>query len=132
VSAAQTVLAVLGGLFGIAVIAGALYAYAKGGAQDARIERLQGERDDYLSRLNYIEPRFKSAQEQNEILRTLVDPSARLIEIRDTVDTKTAEILAAVQRTDRNVDAIKGVLLAQARTFDEIKQRVHVDRKDEA
>jgi hypothetical protein len=128
-SALQAVLAVLGGLFALAAIGGALFAFAKAGAQDARIERLQGERDDYLSRLNYIEPRFKSATEQNEILRTLVDPSARLVEIRESVDEKAGEILAAVSRSASNTEAIKGVLLSQARTLDEIKQHVHVERE---
>lgn len=130
-STLQAVLAIVGGLFVVAGIGGALYAFAKAGAQTARIERLQSERDDYLSRLNFIEPRFKSATEQNELLRTLVDPSARLVEIRETVDEKTEEILAAVDRSATHLEAIKGVLLSQARTLDEIKHRVHVERRDE-
>lgn len=130
-SSLQAVLAVLGGLFGLAVIAGALWAFAKSGAQDAVIKRLRDERDDYLSRLNFIEPRFKSATEQNEILRTLVDPSTRLNEIRDTVTERTDEILTAVARSAGNTEAIKGVLLSQARTLDEIKRHVHVEREGE-
>lgn len=123
----QAALTILGALVLLAGVGSAIWVYATGGAQDKRIERLQGERDDLLSRLNYIEPRFKSLGEQFATLQTLVDPSARLAEIRATVNAKTDEILTAVERSANNTDAIKAVLLAQARTLDEIDKRIHRD-----
>jgi len=124
-STIQTVLAALGGLIVVAGAAATIWAYVKGGAQDNQIERLRGEVTDYLSRLNYIEPRFKASQEQNEILRTLVDPSGRLDEIRSTVTEKSDEILRAVERSASNTEAMKAVLLAQARTLDDIGEHMH-------
>lgn len=124
-STIQAVLAVLGGLILLAGFGGAVWAYTKGGAQDRQIERLRGEVADYLARLNYIEPRFKSMQEQNEILRTLLDPSARLEELRTTIGEKAAEILTAVERSASNTEAMKAVLLSQARTLDDIRTHMH-------
>lgn len=124
-SALQGALAVIGGLFALAVVAGSLYAYAKSSAQEARIERLQGERDDYLSRINFLEPRFASMREQNDTLRTLLDPTPKLEKIGSDLNSKAGEILAALEKQSRNDDAIKGVLLAQARVMDEIASKLH-------
>lgn len=71
-------LAVIGGLVGLAAIAGALWAVARSAAQDTRIKFLEGQRDDYLSRLNYIEPKLKTAEEQNRILLELHNPAEQI------------------------------------------------------
>lgn len=126
-STLQATLAVIGGLFMLAGIAGTLYAFARGSANEARIKRLQAERDDYLSRLNYIEPRYDVLKEQNKTLRTLTDPTPRLERLADTIDDRSTEVLEELRKQSTNSDAIKGVLLSQARTLDEIRQSVHVD-----
>ena len=64
-------------------------------------------------------------QEQNEMLRTLVDPSARLEGLRETVNERTEEILHAVERSATNTEAMKAVLLSQARVLDEIGTKMH-------
>lgn len=107
------ILSIIGGLAALAAVSAGVYATFKGTAADKRIERLQGERDDYLSRLNFIEPRYAALEEQNQTLRTLYDPSARLVELGAAVESNAKKVLAVLDR--------------QAATLEEIKQRVHVD-----
>ncbi len=113
----QAVLAIIGGLIVVAGFTGGLYAYAKAGAQDAIIERLRGERDDLLSRLNFIEPRFAAAEEQNKILKTLTDPSEGLKQIGDQVNTKAEQITMILER--------------QSATLADIQTQVHVPRRSD-
>lgn len=74
----QAVLTIIGGLFGLAVLVGGLYFAVRSSAQETRIKFLQGERDDYKGRLEWIEPRFKQAEEQNRLLRNLHNPTAQI------------------------------------------------------
>lgn len=81
-SAVQASLVVILGLITLATLAGGLYAVFRSSAQDARIKRLQDERDDYLSRLNYVEPKLLEAEQQNRVLLELHNPSDQLEAIK--------------------------------------------------
>lgn len=103
------VVSVLGGMAGLIVLIAGLYAVFKSSAADARIKRLQDERDDYLSRLNYIEPRFVELEQQNKLLKSLHNPTARLESLEKTALTidgksdKTLELLEAQERTLQSI-----------------------------
>lgn len=102
----QTVLAVLGTLVVLTSVGGGLYAYFRSTAADARIKRLQDERDDYLSRLNYIEPRHKVIEQQNELLRQLHNPTALL----ETIAGKADEIIVTLDEQRELLEEIDGKL----------------------
>jgi hypothetical protein len=71
-------LAVIGALVGLATVAGALWAVARSATQDTRIKFLEAQVNDYLSRLNYIEPKLTTAEEQNRILLELHNPAEQI------------------------------------------------------
>lgn len=74
----QIVLTVIGGLVLLAGTAGGVYATFRSSSQDTRIKRLQGERDDYLNRLNFIEPKVKLLEQQNEMLLAMHNPADQI------------------------------------------------------
>lgn len=78
----QLVLAVVLALFALASIGGGIWATFRSADQDVRIKRLQGERDDLLSRLNFIEPKVKSLEEQNKVLLDLHNPADQIAALR--------------------------------------------------
>jgi hypothetical protein len=67
---------VIGLLLLLIGVAAALLAVFRTTAQDKRIERLQSENTDYVRRLDYVEPRLHTLEQQNETLLRLHDPSA--------------------------------------------------------
>lgn len=78
----QPALAVVLALFALAVIGGGLWAAFRSTDQDARIKRLQGERDDLLSRLNFIEPKLKVVEDQNALLLAMHNPAEQIAELK--------------------------------------------------
>lgn len=82
-NALQTVLSVIGGLIVLAGIGGVLYAQFRSAQHEATETRLRAERDDYLSRLNYIEPRHRAIEQQNEVLLALHNPKDQLDDIAE-------------------------------------------------
>lgn len=57
-------------------VAAGLLAVFRTTAQDKRIERLQSENGDYVRRLDYVEPRLHTLEQQNETLLRLHDPTS--------------------------------------------------------
>jgi hypothetical protein len=111
VSTAQTILGVVGALVVLATAGGGLWAVFRSSAQDATIKRLRDERDDYLSRLNFIEPRHRAVEQQNEVLLALHNPTERL----DDLGSQHAEMLRLLnaqsillQQIDRTLDRPRG------------------------
>lgn len=77
----QTALSVIGALIVLAGVGGVLYANFRASQDEAVKKRLREERDDYLSRLNYIEPRHRALEQQNEVLLALHNPKEQLDDI---------------------------------------------------
>jgi hypothetical protein len=103
----QAAIAVILGLATLATIGGGLYAVFRSAAQDSRIKRLQDERDDYLSRLNYVEPRLVRAEEQNEMLRELHNPTQHLVDLKGQEQRNHDEIVKILDDQTRTLrDAI--------------------------
>lgn len=90
----QTFLAIVGSLVLLAGVGGVLYAQARASQRDATETRLRRENEDYLRRLNFVEPKLAKAEEQNALLMTLHNPTAKLEELSGN-DKKILEILAA-------------------------------------
>lgn len=111
VSGLQATLAVVVTLITLASLAGGLYAVFRSSAQDARIKRLQDERDDYLSRLNFIEPKLVQAEQQNQVLRDLHNPAEQIGQLK-------------AQEQD-NHDKVVQILNDQTRTLQEAITRSH-------
>jgi hypothetical protein len=77
-NAASVILSIIGALVVLASVGGGLWAVFRSSAQDSTIKRLRDERDDYLSRLNYIEPRHRAVEQQNELLLAMHNPTEKL------------------------------------------------------
>lgn len=106
-SGIQQGLAVVGAIVMLAVVAGGLWAVFRSADRDARIDRLEGERDDYLSRLNFIEPRFKELEQQNKLLLDLHNPSDQIAALRvqeQTNHDRTVAILSEQSTTLHQID----------------------------
>lgn len=106
----QIVLGVVISLLTLAGLGGGVWVTFKGAATAARIKRLQDERDDYLSRLNFIEPRHRAVEQQNEVLLALHNPTEKLDQLGD------------------NQTEILRVLRAQHRIIEQIDQQLYRDR----
>lgn len=74
----QAVLTIIGALVAIAVVAGGLFSVARNASKDATITTLTKQRDDYLSRLNYIEPRFDQIERENKLLLEMHNPADQI------------------------------------------------------
>lgn len=77
-SSLSAALTVIGALVGLAALAGGLWVVARSSARDTRLKYVEGLAADYLSRLNYIEPKLTKAEEQNRILLELHNPAEQI------------------------------------------------------
>lgn len=103
----QLILGVVLALFALAAIGAGIWASFRSTDQEARIKRLRDERDDLLSRLNYIEPKVKTLEEQNKILLELHNPADQISELRaQEADNhlKTYALLEQQYRTLQLID----------------------------
>lgn len=57
--------------------------------RDAQLTRVRGDAADYLQKLNYVEPRLRAVEQQNEVLLALHNPTEQL----DKLHTNDMEIL---------------------------------------
>jgi hypothetical protein len=107
VSQLQIVLGVVLGLFLLAGLVGGLWAAFRSADQETRIKRLQSERDDLLSRLNFIEPKLKALEEQNKVLLDLHNPADQIsaLKAQEAANHKaTFELLTAQHKTLQAID----------------------------
>jgi hypothetical protein len=107
-SALQVVFAVVLGLFALTAIGAGVWASFRSTDQDARIKRLQSERDDLLSRINYIEPKLLTLEKQNQVLLDLHNPAEQIAALRKQEKEnheKTYALLEEQSRTLRQIDA---------------------------
>lgn len=76
------VLVAIATILGLAGLGGATWAVIKASAQDATIKRLRGENDDYVKRLNYIEPKVDALERENRTLRDLHNPADEIASLK--------------------------------------------------
>jgi chromosome segregation ATPase len=103
----QAVLGIVVALFLLTVVGGGIWASFRSTDQEARIKRLQGERDDLLSRLNFIEPKLRTVEEQNSVLRELHNPAQQIAALREQEaqnHAKTYELLEAQSVTLKQIE----------------------------
>lgn len=96
-------LSVIAGVLFLIGVAAALSAVYRSTAQDKRIERLQSENTDYVRRLDYVEPRLHTLEQQNETLLRLHDPTAD----RQATAAEHAEILRVLHEQSRVLGEIE-------------------------
>lgn len=104
----QAILAVVVALFVLAGLGGGIWASFRSTDQDARIKRLQSERDDLLSRLNFIEPKVKTLEEQNQILLGFHNPAEQIAALREQESTnhqRTYALLTKQHDVLQQIDA---------------------------
>lgn len=116
----SAVVSIILGLLAFASLGGVLYSAAKGAANEATIKRLREENVDYLGRLNYIEPRMKAAEQQNETLIRLIDPHPALKEIGEKVD-----------KVEEKTESLVTLFRQHQRTLSEVARAVRVKPKDD-
>lgn len=102
-SGVATALSVLGALVTLAGIGGAMYANFRGAQYKATLDRVSRERDDYLSRLNFIEPRHRAAEQQLEVLLALHNPKDQLDDMQSTA-TETLRIVRGIKNIAEQID----------------------------
>lgn len=78
---AQVILAVIGGLVGLAIVAAGLWGIIQVSGKDAMTKRLQSDNTYLRGQLDFIEPRFKDSEAKNEMLMKLHNPTAKLDEM---------------------------------------------------
>lgn len=103
-------LAVIGALVALATIAGVVWVVARSSARDTRLKYVEGLAADYLSRLNYIEPKLTKAEEQNRILLELHNPAEQI------------KALAAQEQT--NHDRTVALLVEQRATLAQMESKM--------
>lgn len=94
------IVTILGGLVVIAGFFAAAWVSARTKGSDQELARVRADRDDYKSRVEFIEPRLAAALRENELLQKMHDPTARLTEIRKdsaAILKHTAQILAVLR-----------------------------------
>jgi hypothetical protein len=106
--------ALLGGVLGLALLVSAAWVVVRASNKDARIKRLQDENADYLKRLDYIEPRFAKAEQQNRLLLEMHNPSDQIEALR--------------QQEQGNHDRTVEILTEQAKVLKQIESRVKSPR----
>lgn len=77
----QTILAIIGGLVTLALVAGGLWGIIQVSGKDAMMKRMQSDNAYLRSQLDFIEPRFKDSEAKNEMLMKLHNPTAKLDEM---------------------------------------------------
>ena len=102
------------GVLALALLVGGLWVVVRASNKDARIKRLQDENADYLKRLDYIEPRFAKAEQQNRLLLEMHNPSDQIEALR--------------QQEQGNHDATVKILTEQAAVLKQIESRVKTPR----
>lgn len=103
----QIVFGLIIGLFTLAAAGGGVWATFRSTDQEARIKRLQSERDDLLSRLNFIEPKLKALEDQNKVLLGLHNPTEQIAALRtQEADNhrKTFDLLTKQHETLQQID----------------------------
>lgn len=109
-STAATVLSIIGALVALTVLGAGVYVIFTTSAKDAREKRLRDENVDLIRRLDYVEPKLKTAEEQNALLMQLHNPTAQL------------EQMSAENR-QRHVE-ISRLLKEQSQTLHDIDDKV--------
>lgn len=114
-STLQAVLAIIGALFVLAALGGGLYVAARSSASDVRERRLREENEDLVRRLDWIEPRFKQAEQQNQLLLQLHNP--------------TSQLEALGTQAMANYEATVAILNQQSAVLHEIDEKLHAGGK---
>lgn len=109
----QLVLGVVVGLFALTAIGAGIWASFRSTDQEARIKRLQGERDDYLSRLNFMEPKLKTLEEQNQVLLDLHNPAEQIAALRSQEAENHRRTYALLEQQHRVLQQIDKHLLGR-------------------
>lgn len=73
-----TTLSVVGGLVGLLIIAGGMYAIFSLARKDEVQKRQSGWIAEMTARLDYVEPKLEKAAAENALLRQLANPTAML------------------------------------------------------
>lgn len=97
----NTVGATVAILAGLVVLAGFIVAVlvnARAKGQEETTKRLRDDRDDYKSRVEFIEPRLSKVLEENAMLQQMHDPTAQLTAIKG--DTGMIVALLKAQQVD--------------------------------
>jgi hypothetical protein len=112
VSAVPVAMQVILGLLGLTALGAVVWVSVRSSYSDAQLKRLRGEGEDYLRRLNYVEPRLATMEKQNELLMALHNPKA----FQD--------------RTDVSLARIQKVLDEQAQTLGDVRRAMHAPHED--
>jgi phosphopantetheine adenylyltransferase len=96
-------LSIVGGVLLLIGVAAALTAVYRTTASDKILARLRGENVDYVRRLEYVEPRLHTLEQQNETLLRLHDPSTD----RAATKAEHAEIIRILNEQTRVLGEIE-------------------------
>jgi hypothetical protein len=94
---------VIGVIVTLLVLGAGGWVIVRGSAKDAREKRQAAFIEELTGRLDYVEPRLKKAEEQNAILMTLHNPTAKLDDLSAS-DARILEILSDQGRLLAEID----------------------------
>lgn len=106
----SAMLAILGALVLLAGAAGGTYAHFKSSEDKEEMARVRAHRDDLLSRLNFIEPRVKLLEQQNEVLMSLHNPAQQITNLAEQEQRNHVETVRLLQSTHDILEQIDGHL----------------------
>lgn len=95
-------LGVLVALVLLAAVAAGVWVVFKGKAVELTVQRLRGENEDYVRRLNYVEPQLEHLKNENGVLRSMVNPATEIHEMREQENAHHDEQMRVLRSIERN------------------------------
>jgi vacuolar-type H+-ATPase subunit I/STV1 len=96
----------LGALGLLTVLAGSaavVWSKFRADASDLTMTRLRSENEDYLRRLNYLEPRVTALESRNKVLEELHDPAEEIAALRKEEAAHHTEQMRVLRSIDKHV-----------------------------
>lgn len=103
VNAINPWLAALGALVVLSGAAGVIWANLRSKAVELTVDRLRSENEDYVRRLNYLEPRTEVLERENKTLRALHNPADAIDDLKAQEASNHKEAMAVLRSIDRHV-----------------------------
>lgn len=101
---------VIGAIVLLAVTAGGVVAILRASEKEKTEERLRAENQDYVRRLEYVEPRLRTLERDNETLLKLHDPT----DAADQSSEEHAQIVSILVANKQLLEAIDKRLHGEA------------------
>lgn len=97
------VLAGIGSLVAILVVAGGVWSVLRSSTIEANYQRVRDEAEDYLRRVNFLEPRVEVLERENKTLRDLHNPAKAIDVAAHQVAKNHLQTFEVLTRIEKNL-----------------------------